>query len=205
MAQSVYGPMGSGSTGGGGGIDWMKLLSGAGNFAGGPWGKALGILGAGGLGMWGANRFAPSQMDMARQKMRFFQAGLQGVPGLAGMYRNALMQGSGAEQQNLIGASNQFQSGLRRRLSETGLGGSALAGLTGAMGQSMLGRNMANMYQRYSLGSMDMANQATLQGLLASLQGNDDMRNRIMGGVLGTTGDVLNRTLFPRQYERNYG
>jgi hypothetical protein len=141
-------------------------------------------------------------MQLSQQRMNFIIQNLNKIPGLAAAFRQYMMRGAGGEQANLIGASNRFQSGLRRNLAGTGLGYSGVGALASSMGSSILGQSMADWHQRYNLGSFNLANQDVMQGLQMSMT-DDDMRNRIIGGVIGTGGGLLDRALFPRQ--RQYG
>lgn len=164
----------------------------------GPWGALAG--GAIGAGM--AIRKAPSALDISRQRMKFIMENMNKIPGLAAAFRQYMVQGSGGEQGNLVGASNAFTSGLRSRLASSGLGTSGMGALSGAMGQSMLGQGMANMYQKYNLAGFDMANNDIMGGLQMSM-GADDMKNRVIGGVVDAGGRMLDRVLYPRK--QGYG
>lgn len=182
-----------GGTGGGANPSFLSRAS---QFMQNPW-LLAGLGGLGGLMAW---RNAPSERDVAGQKMGFSMQQMMKIPGLAAAFRDFMIRGSGAQQSNLIGASNQFQQGLSRRLSETGLGGTGLAGMVGSMGQSMLGRSMADMYGGYNMAGFGMANQNVMQALQQALAGwqQPGTQDAILGALLGAGGRLSDRVLFPR-------
>lgn len=188
--------MAYGYTGGAGGGGFLGGLGGLAGLAGGPWGMAA-SLGLGALGAGIGIAKAPDAMALSRKRMDFFMQQMGKIPGLADQFRNYLMRGSGNQQANLVGSSQAYGDTMRRSLVGAGLGNTPLAGLVQSMAASRLGQGMSDLYGGYNLAGFQTANDNVMNAASRSLT-DDDMRNRMIGAVVGSGGSMLDKMLFPR-------
>jgi hypothetical protein len=164
---------------------------------GGPWG--LGLQGAGLLAGGIIAHNQPSEQDLLKQRGQYLMSLFQKYPQLHQMFLSSLMRGSGGQQANILGASNAFKSGLSQRLVGNGLTGSGIGAITGSLGDSMTGLNMANLFGNLNSQAGNMANQG-INNMVGTLGGArfGNPNSDAWGSVLKGFGDMTKNALYPR-------